>query len=90
MMMTSAAGPTAMDPMQPQLCKLHCSPASQTVQASVVLDAPSAPLLLAVLDWAPAAQLLAGDAVLARRLTPSGAAPPGAPPLYLALLVLRH
>jgi hypothetical protein len=93
MMMASPDGPaSAMDPAQPQLCKLHCSPASQTVQASAVLDAPSAPplLLLAVLDWAPAARQLTADAVLVRQHVPAGAVPPGAPPLYIALLALRH
>jgi hypothetical protein len=90
MMMTSATGPAAMDPAQPQLCKLHCGQGSQTVQPGAMPDAPSTPQLLAVLDWAPCARLPAGDALRVRRLVPSGAAPPGAPPLYLALLALRH
>ena len=79
-----------MDPAQPQLCHAHCEQGSQTVSPAAAQDAPAAPLLLAVLDWSAAAMRVAaaeeGRAVMAL----SGAPPPGAPPLYLRLLVLRN
>jgi len=78
------------DPAQPQLCKAHCQQGSQVVGANATPDLLSTPLLWAVLDWAqaalqpllPAQQRLQGPA--------SGAPPPGAPPIYLSLLVLRN
>jgi hypothetical protein len=81
--------PAAMDPAQPQLCQAHCQQGSQTVNQTLLPDMPAASLLLAVLDWAcvnrvptePAGQPLGIAA---------GASPPGAPPLYLTLLVLRN
>ena len=81
------SGPT--DPAQPQLCKAHCEQGTQTVHPTVANDAPFSPVLLAVLDWAPVALLEMG--VDWRSIqAPSGAPPPGSPPLYLSLLVLRN
>jgi hypothetical protein len=84
--------PGAMDPDQPQLCQAHCQQGSQTVHPTPALDAQSTPVLLAVLDWAPALRLPADPARPAGGgpLLTSGASPPGAPPLYIALLVLRN
>jgi hypothetical protein len=80
--------PTTMDPAQPQLCKAHCNPSAQTLTASVPVDLPVSPLLMAVLDWSARAlaQPIAGRRFHAAL---SGAPPPGAAPLYLSLLVLR-
>jgi hypothetical protein len=75
----------------PQLCKLHCEPANQTtLHASASNDAPAAPLLWAVLDWSPGALPHHQLGNTPRLGVVSGAPPPGAPPLYLSLLVLRN
>ena len=79
----------AMDPEQPLLCQAHCQQGSQTLHSTPLLDAPASPLLLAVLDWRPM-QLALGKAVAWRLERTAGAAPPGSPPLYLRLLVLRN
>ena len=81
--------PGAMDPEQPQLCQAHCQQGSQTVQQTPVADAPAMSVLLAVIDWSHTA-LGATRPVRQMRLVPSGAPPPGSPPLYLSLLVLRN
>jgi hypothetical protein len=81
----------AMDPAQPQLCKAHCEQGRQTVNPATSASPSdlSMPALLAVLDWRP---VTLAPLPLNRRasLTPPGASPPGAPPLYLSLLVLRN
>jgi hypothetical protein len=81
--------PGLMDPEQPQLCQAHCQQGSQTVQPTPADAAPPAPLLLAVLNWAEVA-LLPSLPARRRPMLASGASPPGAPPLYLCLLVLRN
>jgi hypothetical protein len=72
---------------QPQLCKAHCEQGSQTYSPVVSPDLSMVPLLLAVLDWTPAAPtaLQAWPAALH-----AGAPPPGSPPIYIALQVLRN
>jgi hypothetical protein len=81
--------PGAMDPDQPQLCQAHCQQGAQSVHPTPATDAPASPLLLAVLDWSPAALLpLLPEA--RHPLRAAGASPPGAPPRYLSLLVLRN
>jgi hypothetical protein len=79
----------AMDPGQPQLCKAHCDQGHQTPSPFATPDLSASPMLLAVLDWTEA-MLAPVLAPRSERFTPSGAAPPGSPPLYLALLVLRN
>jgi hypothetical protein len=81
--------PGAMDPDQPQLCEAHCQQGSQTVHPTPTSDAPATPLLLAVLDWTQVALLPVQPVERAAIVTPGGS-PPGSPPLYLALLVLRN
>jgi hypothetical protein len=81
--------PATMDPERPQLCRAHCQQGSQTVHPTPASDAPATPVLLAVLDWTHTALLPtqpAGRAPMAF----AGAPPPGSPPLYLQLLVLRN
>jgi hypothetical protein len=78
-----------MDPEQPLLCQAHCQQGSQTVHPTPAVDAPTVQLLLAVLDWTPALLLPVCCAARGTQLT-SGAAPPGDPPLYISLLVLRN
>jgi hypothetical protein len=79
----------AMDPDQPQLCRLHCDAGLQPVNSGGTPDAPPAmsmgPALIAVLDTAAIAAMAAAS-------PPSLAAGPprGAPPIYLALRVLRN
>jgi hypothetical protein len=81
--------PAAMDPDQQQQCKAHCQQGSQTVHPTPASDAPAAPVLLAVLDWTSAALLPTLPAARATVVT-AGGSPPGSPPLYLSLLVLRN
>lgn len=71
------------------LCQVHCQQGSQTVHPTPAVDAPATPVLLAVLDWAPSALAPVG-ALHASPAVRSGAPPPGSPPLYLSLLVLRN
>jgi len=81
--------PGAMDPDQPQLCRAHCQQGSQNVHPTPASDAPATPVLLAVLDWTHAA-LLPAQPAGRMPVVASGAPPPGSPPLYLRLLVLRN
>jgi hypothetical protein len=79
----------AMDPDQPQLCRAHCQQGSQTVQPTPASDVPASSILLTVLDWTQAA-LLPVQPAGRLPVVSSGAPPPGSPPLYLSLLVLRN
>lgn len=79
----------AMDADQPLLCQAHCQQGSQTAQPAPAADATPALVLLAVLDWAQALHLPAAPA-RQESLLAAGASPPGSPPLYLRLLVLRN
>lgn len=80
----------AMDPDQPQLCQVHCTPGSQaTYPGGFGADLQLPPVLLALL-WSTAVVAVEPAAVLPPDGTPAGAPPPGAPPLYLSLLVLRN
>jgi hypothetical protein len=82
--------PGARDPEQPQLCQMHCSQGAQTVQSAPGADLPPAPaMLLALLDWTQAALAPRHSAGRPAPLA-TGAPPPGSPPLYLRLLVLRN
>jgi len=81
--------PAAMDPDHPQLCQAHCQQGSQAMPHAPALDAPSLPLLLAVLDWTHDLLLPALPTARTAAVSP-GASPPGSPPLYLSLLVLRN
>jgi hypothetical protein len=81
--------PGVMDPDQPQMCKAHCQQGSQTVHPTPASDAPASPLLIAVLDWKHTDALAAQPAGRTSTATPGGS-PPGSPPLYLSLLVLRN
>jgi hypothetical protein len=79
----------SMDADLPQLCKAHCQQGEQVVGGTLVGDWAPLPLLLAVIDWRQAA--LADVPRPGPWLgPPPGAVPPGAPPLYLSLLVLRN
>jgi hypothetical protein len=77
-----------MDPDHPQLCKAHCESGSQTAQTSLPSEPCASYSVWAVLDWRPATlRPLAGS--FGEAFAP--AAPlPGAPPIYLALRVLRN
>jgi len=86
--------PRTMDADQPQLCKAHCQQGEQVVGAAApVSDWTPMPLLLAVLDWRQAAQTALPPARSQAGPwsgSPPGAVPPGSPPIYLSLLVLRN
>ena len=79
----------ASDVEQTPLCKSHCQPDAQSVNPVPSADLPAQPVLLAVLDWTPMAQRI-GRLAGRMPLVHSGAPPPGSPPLYLSLLVLRN
>jgi hypothetical protein len=81
--------PRAMDADQPQLCKAHCQQGEQVVGAAAAADWTPSPLLLAVIDWRPTAQLSLPPARQWAGPLP-GSVPPGSPPIYLSLLVLRN
>jgi hypothetical protein len=81
--------PGPMDPDQPRLCQAHCLQGSQTVQPVPATDVPPSPVLVAVLDWTPLALAPTPSAGRVPQLR-SGAPPPGSPPHYLSLLVLRN
>jgi hypothetical protein len=86
----AGASAIAMDPDQPQLCKVHCDQGTQAVNPMPAGDASaSAPMLLAVLDWSGGTLLRAPPATR-RASLPTGAPPPGSPALFLSLLVLRN
>lgn len=78
---------------QPLLCKAHCQQGTETLQPNPApSDANTVPALtavLAVLDWRPLAPLH-GPRTAAARCLDAGASPPGTPPLYLSLQVLRN
>jgi hypothetical protein len=77
----------AADPAQ--LCQAHCAQGHQAVDAAHAGDWTPWPLLVAVIDWQHAARLCKPAQ---RRLAglPQSGAPPGSPPIYLSLLVLRN
>jgi hypothetical protein len=82
-------GGADMDTAQLPLCKAHCEQGQQSTASGPDLSPGSAPLLLAVLDWGVPA-LRAPAASACAQAIASGAPPPGSPPLYLSLLVLRN
>lgn len=86
--MAGMASGAPMDAGQASLCKAHCDEGSQTPSTSANLNPGTTPLLFAVLDWAPV-NLQPGPLATLAPLARSGA-PPGFPPLYIALQVLRH
>lgn len=81
---------SAMDTEQPQLCKAHCDRDKQTVNNApapdltpiVILD----PMLTRLALWLPPEAAEALPAVISAHTGP----PDGAPPVYLALQVLRN
>ena len=87
-----ADAPAAAPAGASALCKAHCDQGNLSVNQLGQAAAPDLqplPQLWAVLDWkplaaAPAPALQRPDALR------SGAPPPGAPPIYLSLLVLRR
>ena len=90
---STASAAMAPDADSLHLCKAHCQQGAQTPGAVPLADALSTSWLpIATLDWAQAA--LAVDAAATSAGQPpalrSGAPPPGAPPLFISLLVLRR
>lgn len=79
----------AVDAGHLQQCKAHCERASQALNSLQGVDLDVQPVLFAVVDWRPAehAVTMGGPVESSVR---SGAAPPGSPPLYLTLRVLRN
>ncbi len=78
-----------MDAEQPQLCKAHCQQGEQVVGATPVGEWTPWPMLWAVMDWRHAVRAVLPPAG-PHSGPPLGAVPPGSPPIYLSLLVLRN
>nr|WP_316643973.1 hypothetical protein [uncultured Roseateles sp.] len=82
--------PAQMDMEQPQLCKAHCDKDAQSTASVTSPDLqpnPAAPaLLMGIVE--PAAPLLLPDNAPGHPAAQPR--PPGAPPLYLTLLILRN
>jgi hypothetical protein len=78
-----------MDADQPELCKAHCQQGEQIVGATPVSEWTPCPMLWAVIDWRHAMRAVLSQAG-AHAGPPFGAMPPGSPPIYLSLLVLRN
>jgi len=76
------------DPAQPLLCKAHCDQGSQSVNDTPPQQPSPEFVLWAVLDWdAPTLRAAHGNSLA--DVETSSASPPGSPPLYLRLQVLR-
>jgi hypothetical protein len=72
-----------------QQCKAHCERGSQALNSLPGVDVDAQPAVLAIVDWRPAVHVVP-MASRVESIVCSGAAPPGAPPLYLTLRVLRN
>ncbi len=81
---------TAMDPEQPQLCKAHCEKGTQSVNATPSPEPTPTFSVWAVLDWRAATTLPGSAGATAAVADASAQPPPGAPPIYIALRVLRQ
>ena len=81
--------PAAMDPAQPQLCKAHCEQGTQSVNVTPSAEPSAAFGLIAVLDWRSCATLPASGRPAAGPGDAFALPPPGTPPIYLVLRVLR-
>lgn len=79
----------AMDPEQPQLCKAHCEHGLQSVNATPQPEPTTLFSVVAVIDWRAVAALPAPGWLPAHAVDMSASPPPGSPPLYLLLRVLR-
>lgn len=79
----------AMDPERPQLCKAHCERGTQSVNATPSAEPSTAFSLLAVLDWHASASLPTHGRPPVGHHNASALPPPGTPPIYLVLRVLR-
>lgn len=90
--MPNCPGMTELDDQSPQLCKAHCDRDKLSVNTSPALDlTPTLAvdwLLSQLVVWLPGASIEADTlpAVMAAHTGP----PLGAPPVYLAFLVLRN
>ena len=90
--MPGCHGKAGMDPAQGALCKAHCQQGEQVVGGlhTAAADAPTTAGLVALLDWRVTTLAVHSQAQTAGQALPHCAAPPGAPPRYLSLLVLRQ
>lgn len=82
--------PAQMDAQQPQLCKAHCDRDAQNTSSALAPDLqpnPSAALLLMGSVEPLQSPVLRGTAQGSTAALPR---PPGAPPLYISLQVLRN
>lgn len=79
----------SMDPAQPQLCKAHCEQGTQSVNVTPSAEPSAAFGLIAVLDWRSSATLPASGRPAAGPGDAFALPPPGTPPIYLVLRVLR-
>ncbi|MDG0854435.1 hypothetical protein [Roseateles puraquae] len=93
--MTDCEQMSGMDVEQPQLCKAHCDRNKQTVNNAPASDLSQLPvamldrLLTRLALWQPSKAAEAAEALPAVMTAHTGP-PDGAPPVYLALQVLRN
>ena len=80
-------GGAAMDKEQPTLCKAHCDKEKQSVGAELTPVIPLIAVLAHGLGWRVADSI---SPVSQPARTPDAGPPRGAPPLYIAYLVLRN
>jgi hypothetical protein len=81
------AGGTAMDTAQPNLCKAHCDADKQSLNPAAHFDFAAGVVLLGSVAWWPGPA--PSKAWFSLRHGARRGAPPGSPPLYLALQVFR-
>lgn len=80
------------DHAAPLMCKVHCEQSQHAFDNSASagdLPATSPATLVGLLDWRPVRAPLAGPSVAHTQPLNTGP-PPGWPPLFLSLLVLRN
>ncbi|MFT7773977.1 hypothetical protein [Roseateles sp.] len=82
--------PGSMDLEQPQLCQAHCVKDAQGTAAPPAPDLQPNPAALTLLLGVVEPLLPALPAAFAAGHARTLARPPGAPPLYLSLLILRN
>lgn len=79
----------ALDAGHLQQCKAHCERASQALNSLQGIDLDVQPVLCVVVDWRTVEHAVPMGSPV-ESIVRSGAAPPGSPPLYLTLRVLRN
>lgn len=83
-------GPGGMDEKAPQLCRIHCGGDSETAPSSFAPDINSLTAQALCLVYVVPAVLEDSRSAERHAACAEAASPPGFPPLYLTLQVLRN